>query len=137
MRRILIYLPERLFDVDRFIGDIDRVVRKQGWAVAVVTEGIKDASGPVYETAEVSQRDSLNRALPGGVAERIWQRQVVTQLIEDPLPRRKRRGFAGDARMSHASAMDRQADAELVGAAGGARRYGTADRGRWLLLSCL
>ena len=64
----LIYLPERIFDVDRFIGDIDDVVRKRGWAVVVVSEGIRDARGPVYEAAEASQRDSLDRPLAGGVA---------------------------------------------------------------------
>ena len=66
--------------MDRFIGDIDGVVRKRGWAVAVVSEGIKDARGPVYEAAEASQRDSLDRPLPGGVAARLAA--VVTQRLK-------------------------------------------------------
>ncbi len=107
----LICLPEIVFDADRFLGEIDRVVRQQGWAVAVVSEGIRDANGPVYETAEASQRDSLNRALPGGVAAHLAA--VVTRRLKIRC-RWETPGICGRNSMLHVSTVDR-ADAELVG----------------------
>src|SRR5512138_1598934 len=41
----LIYVPERPFDVDRFLGDVDRVYRTLGRCVVAVSEGIVDAAG--------------------------------------------------------------------------------------------
>ena len=41
----LIYLPEKPFDVGTFIGDIERVLSKHGWCVAVVSEGLRNADG--------------------------------------------------------------------------------------------
>jgi 6-phosphofructokinase 1 len=38
----LIYLPERPFDPDRFLGDVDRVYKKLGRCVVAVCEGITD-----------------------------------------------------------------------------------------------
>jgi 6-phosphofructokinase 1 len=107
----LIYLPERLFDTDRFISDIDNVVRQRGWAVAVVSEGIRDARGPVYETAEASQRDALNRALPGGVG--AYLASMVTQSLNIRC-RSETPGLCGRSSALHVSPADR-ADAEIVG----------------------
>jgi 6-phosphofructokinase 1 len=107
----LIYLPERIFDVDRFIGDIDRVVRQRGWAVAVVSEGIRDARGPIYEAAEASQRDALDRPLPGGVAAHLAS--VVTKRLNLRC-RWEMPGLCGRSSALHVSAVDR-ADAEAVG----------------------
>jgi 6-phosphofructokinase 1 len=108
----LIYLPERAFDEDRFIDDIDRVVRKRGWAVVVVAEGIKNASGrPVYDTSEVSQRDALDRPPLGGVAAHLAElasrRLKIRCRWEKP-------GLIGRCSPHHVSAVDR-ADAEAVG----------------------
>lgn len=41
----LIYLPESVFDVDRFIVDVDRVYSAHGRCVIAVSEGIHDAQG--------------------------------------------------------------------------------------------
>ncbi len=38
----LIYLPERAFNIDRFLGDVDRVFQKYGRCVLAVSEGIVD-----------------------------------------------------------------------------------------------
>src|SRR5215475_896866 len=46
----LVYIPEVPFDTDRFLADLDGVLRKQGWAIVVVSEGIRNGAGrPVYE----------------------------------------------------------------------------------------
>jgi 6-phosphofructokinase 1 len=108
----LIYLPERSFEIDHFLGDVDGVVRKNGWAIAVVAEGLQDASGkPIYETAEPSQRDSLDRPPPGGVsahlAETVARRLKIRCRWEKP-------GLCGRCSPLHVSPVDR-ADAERVG----------------------
>ena len=111
----LVYLPERPFDVERFVGDVDRVVTKHGWAIAVVSEGLVTASGnPVYETNSDAQRDALSRALPGGVAAHLAE--VVAQRLGIRC-RSEKPGLCGRASMLHVSATDRQ-DAERVGRAG-------------------
>lgn len=111
----LIYLPERPFDVGRFLGDVDRVVRRHGWAVAVMTEGLKTADGqPVYENASASQRDALNRALPGGVASHLAD--IVTRELKIRC-RWEKPGLCARASMLHVAQQDRL-DAELVGRAG-------------------
>ncbi len=41
----LIYLPERNFDMDKFVGDVKRIYDKLGRCVIAVSEGIHDADG--------------------------------------------------------------------------------------------
>ena len=111
----LIYLPEQPFEIAHFLGDIDRVVRKHGWAVAVVNEGLRTADGkPVYENPSASQRDALDRALPGGVA--AYLAGIITRELKTRC-RWEQPGLCARASMLHVSEQDRR-DAELVGRAG-------------------
>jgi 6-phosphofructokinase 1 len=111
----LVYLPERPFDVATFLGSIDRIIRLIGWAVAVVPEGLRTTDGrPVYETSQASQRDVLNRALPGGVG--AYLAEVVTRELKIRC-RSEKPGLCGRASILHASPQD-LADAEAVGRAG-------------------
>ena len=41
----LIYLPERVFEIDRFLADVKAVYARHGRCVIAVSEGIHDASG--------------------------------------------------------------------------------------------
>jgi len=41
----LIYVPERPFDVERFLTDVDRIYRSHGRCVVAVSEGISDNTG--------------------------------------------------------------------------------------------
>jgi ATP-dependent phosphofructokinase / diphosphate-dependent phosphofructokinase len=108
----LVYLPEHAFAVDRFIGDVDRVVRKVGHAVVVVNEGIRGADGKlVYEIASSTQRDACDRALPGGVAN--FLADAVTKNLKIRC-RTEKPGLCGRASMLHLSAQDVH-DADLVG----------------------
>jgi len=110
----LIYLPEHAFDTNRFIADVDRTVSKIGHAVVVVNEGIRTADGKlVYEVATSTQRDALNRALPGGVANYLTD--VVTQNLKIRC-RSEKPGLCGRASMLHLSKQDWR-DADLVGRA--------------------
>jgi len=52
----LIYLPERPFDPEKFLGDIDRVYKKLGRCVVAVCEGITDSKGvPIVTKLTKSQ----------------------------------------------------------------------------------
>jgi len=111
----LVYIPEVPFAMEKFLGDLDAVLKKQDWAIVVVSEGLKDEKGePVFENAESSQKDAFNRALPGGVArflaETVARRLNVRCRDEKP-------GLLGRASILHVAPQD-WIDAELVGRAG-------------------
>ena len=111
----LIYLPEKPFEVSLFLDALDRVVRRLGYAIVVVSEGLRTAAGlPVFELAADSQRDAMNRALPGDVAAHLAG--IVTRELNIRC-RSEKPGICGRASMLHLSSQD-QRDAELVGRAG-------------------
>jgi ATP-dependent phosphofructokinase / diphosphate-dependent phosphofructokinase len=111
----LIYLPEKPFNTDRFLADVDRTVQRLGWCVAVVSEGIRNDRGQaIFEVADNSQRDAMNRALPGGVA--AYLADVVTRNLKIRC-RSEKPGLCGRSSALHLSKQDFR-DAELVGRAG-------------------
>ena len=101
--------------MERFLGDVDRTVKRLGWCVVVMCEGLKDAAGrPVYEVGHASQRDDLNRALPGGVASHLAR--VVTERLKIRC-RWEQPGLCGRSSIHLVSKQDWN-DAEAVGRAG-------------------
>ena len=56
----LIYLPERVFELDRFLADVKAVYAQRGRCVIAVSEGIHDASGqPILaQLAQELERDA-------------------------------------------------------------------------------
>ncbi len=110
----LVYLPERAFDLHEFLASLDRIVAKQGWAIVVVAEGIRDRDGKyVYQVADPAQNDPLARPITGGVA------QFLSEAVARNLKMRCRSekpGLLGRSSILHASARD-QKDADLVGRA--------------------
>ena len=50
----LVYLPERPLDPEQVLADVERVLRRTGWAVIVVSEGVRTPDGALLE-AERSQ----------------------------------------------------------------------------------
>ena len=111
----LIYLPERPFDAERFLADLDQIVTKHGWAIVVATEGIRNPDGSlVYELKDATHLDPLARPMTGGVG------QFMANLVGEKLKMRCRTekpGLIARAAMAHVSVQD-QKDAELVGRAG-------------------
>lgn len=111
----LICLPEHPFETETFLADLDRVVTRLGWAIVVVSEGLRNASGdPVFEIGDPSQADALQRPLPGGVG------QFLASLVAKRLKMRCRSetpGLLGRSSMMHVSSRDLE-DAELVGREG-------------------
>jgi 6-phosphofructokinase len=66
-----IYVPESAFNLSEFLARVDRLLRRQGWAVGVVAEGLKDAAGRPIAASGGSSRDAKGRPLPGNVAARL------------------------------------------------------------------
>ncbi|MBQ3219865.1 MAG: 6-phosphofructokinase [Clostridia bacterium] len=67
----LIYLPEVVFDVDKFVKDVKDVMAKNNnKCIAVVSEGIKNKDGVLVCEAlgQAGARDSFGHAQLGGVA---------------------------------------------------------------------
>ena len=86
----LIYLPERAFAIDRFLGDVKDVMERHGRCVVAVSEGISDYSQvPIAPTltGHVTRDAHGNVELGGGaLADRL------TQCIRDRLGFKRVRG---------------------------------------------
>ncbi len=111
----IIFLPERPFQADKFLADLDAIVTRLGWAIVVASEGIRNADGSlVYELTDPTHLDPLKRPMTGGVG------QFMADMVGEHLKircRTEKPGLIARASMAHVSAQD-QKDAELVGRAG-------------------
>jgi 6-phosphofructokinase 1 len=80
----LIYMPERVFDVDGFLGDVKRIVAQHGRCIIAVSEGIHDARGALIATqfTKSIERDAhgnVQLSGSGGVADMLAE-QVKAKL---------------------------------------------------------
>ncbi|MCL1983572.1 MAG: 6-phosphofructokinase [Clostridiales bacterium] len=64
----LIYLAERVFDMDKFLADVGRIYRDKGKCLIAVSEGIQYADGTFVSMAESSVTDGFGHAQLGGLA---------------------------------------------------------------------
>jgi 6-phosphofructokinase 1 len=64
----LIYLPERDFDMKKFLADVKRVYDEQGNCLVAVSEGIHYADGSFVSEAKTSATDGFGHAQLGGLA---------------------------------------------------------------------
>lgn len=66
----LIYLPESVFSMDKFLEDVKRIYDEKNQVNVVVSEGIKDSEGRfISETNSGSQKDAFGHTQMGGVGE--------------------------------------------------------------------
>jgi len=66
----LIYLPERVFDLDAFAADVDRVYKEHGRCLIAVSEGIHDAAGkPILESKEVDSHGNVQLSGSGALGD--------------------------------------------------------------------
>lgn len=108
----LIYLPEKPFRKERFLDELDDVLGRLGWAVVVVSEGLRDADGePVYVTGTSAQADKVGRMLPGGVAS--YLADLAARELEVRC-RSEKPGLCARSSLLLTSPVDRE-DAEHVG----------------------
>jgi len=79
----LIYLPEIVFDMDKFVADCKKVYeRNNGKLIVAVSEGIRDKDGKYiseYGSDLAKEKDSFGHAQLGGVA------QVLAALLKKEL----------------------------------------------------
>lgn len=56
----LIYMPERAFDTDKFLADVDRIYKQHGLCTIAVSEGISDKDGTpmITKLMGVEERDA-------------------------------------------------------------------------------
>lgn len=110
----LVCVPEVAFEDAPFLGAVDGIVARQGWAVVVVAEGLRRADGrPVYELGDASQADPLRRPMIGGVG------QHLAGMVARELKlrcRSERPGLLGRMSRALVSVQD-EMDAALVGRA--------------------
>ena len=64
----LVYLPERDFDMDAFLADVDRIYKEKGKVFVAVSEGIHYADGSFVSEAKTSATDGFGHAQLGGLA---------------------------------------------------------------------
>ncbi len=68
----LIYLPETVFDVDSFLGDVDRMYSQHGRCLIAVSEGIHDAEGnPIGATSEKDSHGNVQLSGSGALGDRL------------------------------------------------------------------
>ena len=64
----LIYLPERDFDMDKFLADVEHVYKEKGNCMVAVSEGIHYADGSFVSEAKTSSNDGFGHVQLGGLA---------------------------------------------------------------------
>lgn len=67
----LVYLPERVFDMETFLCDVERVYKEKGNCLVAVSEGVHFADGSFVSEAKTSATDGFGHAQLGGLAARL------------------------------------------------------------------
>ena len=106
----LIWLPEIAFDEEKFLTDVQRIKDRRGYAVIVVSEGLKKADGsPVVDPIFQIERSIYFGNVGEYLAELVIKKLGIKARSEKP-------GIAGRASVLHQSFVDRE-EAILAGAA--------------------
>lgn len=66
-----IYLPEKPFDVDQFLKDVEKKFKEKNHVYIVVSEGIKNAEGKFINEVEALSHDKFGHSQLGGVGEAL------------------------------------------------------------------
>lgn len=87
----LIYMPERAFDVERFLGDVKQVYDQHGRCIVAVSEGIHDASGTpiMVQLAKQVEHDAHGNVQLSGTGALA---DLLTEAIKDQLKIKRVRG---------------------------------------------
>ena len=83
----LVYLPERIFNRDRFIADVTGVYQKNGGCLVAVSEGLCYENGCFVSEASTSASDGFGHAQLGGLAQRL------SELVKQAIPEVKVRAI--------------------------------------------
>lgn len=87
----LIYMPERAFDVEQFLGDVKRMYDQHGRCIVAVSEGIHDASGTpiMVQLAKQVEHDAHGNVQLSGTGALA---DLLTETIKDKLKIKRVRG---------------------------------------------
>lgn len=104
----LIYLPERPFDEDKYIEDVERLLKRKSGIVVVASEGLRDADGkpivpPVFQVGRATYFGDVSAHLANLVIQRLGYKA-----------RGEKPGLLGRASMTLQSEVDRD-EAILAG----------------------
>ncbi|MGI6787567.1 MAG: 6-phosphofructokinase [Acholeplasmataceae bacterium] len=76
----LVYLPELIFDYDRFFSDVERILKEKSKVIVAISEGVKDAEGKyIPEHFSELSTDSFGHAQLGGTA------QILADQVKEKL----------------------------------------------------
>ena len=75
----LIYLPEVVFDMDKFLVDVEAIYKKNNKVLIAVSEGIHDKDGKFISEAETSATDGFGHAQLGGLA--VQLAEIIKQRL--------------------------------------------------------
>lgn len=104
----LIYLPERAFDEEQFLADVQKLHEQYGGVVVVVSEGLKKADGtPIVDPIFKTERAIYYGDVSSHLANLVIRRLGIKARSEKP-------GLAGRASMAWQSSIDRD-EAVLAG----------------------
>lgn len=112
----LVYLPERPFELSKFIGDVDRVYKQLGRCIVAVSEGISDKNGtPIMTTLmESVERDAHGNVQLSGtgalgdlLAEEVRKQLKIKRVRADTL------GYLQRSFMGCVSDVDQQEAREV------------------------
>lgn len=111
----LVYVPERAFDEEQFLADVERVHKTYGYAYVAISEGVRDKAGEIIGagTAPLDAFGHRVAALGRGVG------QYLVELVTSRLgltTRLNRAGTIQRVSSAHLSPVDVE-EAEAVGAA--------------------
>ena len=66
----LVYVPERTFDLERFVADVERVHARLGRCLVAVSEGLHDAAGePIFKSGEVDSHGNVQLSGSGALGD--------------------------------------------------------------------
>jgi len=108
----LIYLPEVAFAPEKFIADVQRVLKREKYCLVVVGEGLIDADGNYIAAAEAT--DAFGHAQLGGAGD--YLKNLVEQQIPGVKARSAKPGIAQRA-AAHAGSKTDADEAYLAGQA--------------------
>ena len=104
----LIYVPERAFDEDAFLEDVQRIHEKKGGVVVVASEGLKTKDGtPIVEPIFTMGRATYYGDVSAHLANVVIQKLGIKSRSEKP-------GICGRASAMFQSSVDRE-EAILAG----------------------
>jgi len=98
----LIYLPEVAFSTEKFVTDVQRVLKREKYCLIVVGEGLIDADGNYVSAAEAT--DAFGHAQLGGAAD--YLRSLVEQYLPGVKARTAKLGIAQRAAAHNGSKTD-------------------------------